>query len=48
MKTTIKIPKNKLPKARIPVANKPNVYHKDKNKYDRKRDKKDIEKIYRK
>lgn len=35
-KIVIKI---KVPKPRIPVQKKPNVFHKDKNKYNRKRDK---------
>jgi hypothetical protein len=35
--------KIKPPKVRLPIANKPNSTHKDKSKYNRKRDKKDRE-----
>lgn len=31
--------KKKIPKPRLPIANKPNVTHKDKSKYDRKEEK---------
>lgn len=34
--------KKKPPKQRIPIANKPNVTHKDKSKYDRKREKQKV------
>ena len=37
--------KSKAPKARIPVQSKPNVAHKTKTDYDRKRDKKVTQEI---
>lgn len=36
--------KLKIPKPRLPVANKPNVVHKDKSKYDRNLEKEELRK----